>query len=288
MKKIFITLGLVGFYLLFVPVSSAQSFFDEEANSSLDELYEENATGNKPPMTLPTIREADVLWQKTIWREIDFRQKMNQGFYYPEKPHQNWKNLYSILKDALADPSTGVIAYKDETTGELLNPISWDEIEKSITNIQNVDEYDDFGNVIGTKQVSSEMRSTEVLRCQIKEIWYFDKQRSQMLVKILAICPIKMVEKNGEMVAERLFWIPYDENLRNVLVKAPFYNRNNSAMELSYDDVFSKRIFDSYIIKEENIFDRNINSYAKGVEAMKESERIKQEIIDFEQNLWEY
>ena len=49
-----------------------------------------------------------------------------------------------------------------------------------------------------------------------------------------------------------------------------------------------KRIFDSYIIREDNMFDRSINEYATGVDALRESERIKQSIIDFEQNLWEY
>ena len=42
------------------------------------------------------------------------------------------------------------------------------------------------------------------------------------------------------------------------------------------------------IIREDNVFDRSINEYAKGVDALYESERIKQEIIDFEQSLWEY
>ena len=289
MKKLFVILGLIGLYLSFASEVSAQSFFADETNTTVDGLYQENTTGNKVPMPLPTIREADVLWQKTIWREIDFRQKMNQGFYYPEKPHQNWKNLYTVLKDALADPTTGVVAYKDEAaTGELVDPISWGEIAGNTTDTQTINEYDDYGNVIGSKQISSEMSSSEVLRCQIKEVWYFDKHRSQMLVKIIAICPIRMVEKNGELIPERLFWIPYDENLRNVLVNAPYFNRNNSAMRLSYDDIFSKRIFDSYIIREENMFDRNINTYATGEDALKESERIKQEIIDFEQNLWEY
>jgi hypothetical protein len=36
------------------------------------------------------------------------------------------------------------------------------------------------------------------------------------------------------------------------------------------------------------MYDRNIKDYAKGVEALNESEQIKQSIIDFEQQLWEY
>ena len=110
MKKLFVIIGLIGMSLFFAPKASAQYFVDQ---TYTDGLYVENATGTQTAMPLPTVREADVMWKKTIWREIDFRQKMNHGFYYPEEPHKRLKNLYTVLKDALSDPTTGVIAYKD-------------------------------------------------------------------------------------------------------------------------------------------------------------------------------
>ncbi len=288
MKKLFVILGFIGLGLLFVPEVSAQNFFEEEITVK-DGLYDENETGVKAPMPLPYVREADVMWKKTIWREIDFRQKMNQGFYFPTTSHKNLRNLYTILKEALEDPTSGVVAFEDESiTGELIKPTTWNDIKTQITEVQQIPETDDYGNIISMKNVESEMSSAEVKRCQIKEEWYFDKQRSELLVKIIAICPIRIVEKDGAQVPQRLFWVPYDENLRNVLINSPYFNRSNSANRLSYDDVFLRRVFDSYIIREDNIFDRSIQEYAKGIEILRESERIKQSIIDFEQNLWEY
>ena len=38
---------------------------------------------------LPEIREEYVMWKKTIIREIDFRQKINQVFYYPVNPTED-------------------------------------------------------------------------------------------------------------------------------------------------------------------------------------------------------
>ena len=288
MKKLFVILGFIGLGLLFVPEVSAQNFFEEEITVK-DGLYDENETGVKAPMPLPYVREADVMWKKTIWREIDFRQKMNQGFYFPTTSHKNLRNLYTILKEALEDPTSGVVAFEDESiTGELIKPTTWNDIKTQITEVQQIPETDDYGNIISMKNVESEMSSAEVKRCQIKEEWYFDKQRSELLVKSIAICPIRIVEKDGAQVPQRLFWVPYDENLRNVLINSPYFNRSNSANRLSYDDVFLRRVFDSYIIREDNIFDRSIQEYAKGIEILRESERIKQSIIDFEQNLWEY
>ncbi len=286
MKKLFVILGLVGIYLFFVPEVSAQNFADE--TTLVDGLYDETASGEKTPMPLPTIREADVMWKKTIWREIDFRQKMNQGFYFPTESHQRIKNLYTLLDEALADPTSGVVAYKIENNGELVNIMPLEEIRKQTTISDKKYKYNDYGQVIGEEIVEGRIPSKQIQRCRIKEEWYFDKQRSQLLVKIIAICPVRVYGEGEEIRTEPLYMIPYDNNLRKILVDAPFYNRYNSAARLNYDEVFSKRIFDSYIIREENMFDRAIADYAQGVDALKESERIKQSIIDFEQNLWEY
>ena len=49
-----------------------------------------------------------------------------------------------------------------------------------------------------------------------------------------------------------------------------------------------KRMFNSYVYKEENVFDRTINEYAAGVDALMESERAKNSLLEFEESLWEY
>lgn len=47
-------------------------------------------------------------------------------------------------------------------------------------------------------------------------------------------------------------------------------------------------MFGSYIIKESNVYDRYISSYTTGIDALLESERIKNDIFIFEHDLWEY
>ena len=284
MKKLFVIIGFLGISLFCMPELSAQFLTDQ---SFVDGIYVDNATGVKEPMPLPIIREADVMWKKTIWREIDFNQKMNQGFYYPEAPHQNWQNLITVLMNGLE--SGEIVAYADEATGELINPIPYSKIVENTTDTKIIQVENEETGDLENKEVKVELKPTDVTRCRVKEVWYFDKQRSQMMVRIIAICPVRLaVDDNGDKVTEPLFWVPYNDATRTLLAKSPFFNRNNSSAQLSYDEVFIKRMFDSYIYREENMFDRNIKSYAKGVEALKESERIKQSIIDYEQQLWEY
>lgn len=267
MKRMLVLTLLVALCSVNVHKLSAQDY--------IDGLYRAESTGEKKPMPLPIIREADVMWEKTIWREIDLRQKINQGFYFPITPHNGLMNLYDVLFDAIkAGTITAYEAdYDNMATGEIKDPISYNELMKKYIIIDE-----------------DTVTSVSVERFRIKEKWYFDKQRSQLLVRIIAIAPVTVpLDDNGDRKAPKmLFWVPYDDQTRTVLAKSPFYNRNNSSNRLSYDEVFLNRMFDSYIYREDNIYDRSIVEYADGVEALMESERIKQEIINKEQFLWEY
>lgn len=283
MKKLLAFVCLLIGCTAFVESASAQNF----NQTYTDGLYVENTTGFKAPTPFPTIREADVMWKKRVWREIDFRQKMNLGFYYPTTEHSNWRNFIKVIMDGFK--AGELAAYDIETTDEMLNPISYNQfVNKQCDTTYRTfrrpyPPYEEYDTMI-----ISQFDASLVMRCRIKEDWYFDKQRSQLMVRIIAICPVMMRElDNGERVSQPLFWIPY-ESAREVLAKAPYYNKSNSASQLTYDEVFWKRYFDSYIYKEENIYDRSIPEYAQGIDAMIESERVKQSIIDFEQNLWDY
>ena len=142
--------------------------------------------------------------------------------------------------------------------------------------------YDEYDTVIFT-----EFDPTKVMRLRIKEDWYFDSQRSQMLVRIQALCPVMIKERDGQEVTEPLFWIYFPE-ARPVLGQAEVFNRFNDVARRSYDEVFMKRLFNSYIYKEQNVYDRRISEYAQGLDALLEAERIKHELLNFEQSLWEY
>ena len=284
MKKL-VSIIVATFACLFfgAPEASAQITSD----TYNDGLYVENATGMKKIIPNPEIREADILWKKRVWREIDFRQKMNLPFYYPRDSHQNWRRFIDVIMDALKEGRCQ--AYEVTVTGELNNPMPYSKLMTGLNSEKHQAIYDDYGNKVGDTVISIAFKPESVTRLRVMEDWYFDAHRSQMMVRIDAICPVTMRDINDSVqMPNELFWIPFDEATRTVLSEAPVYNRNNSAARLSYDDIFMKRQFDSYIYKEENVYDRSIQDYATGIEALKESERIKQDIIEFEQNMWEY
>ena len=251
-----------------------------------DALYEDADFLDKKPVPYPAIRKADVMWSKRIWREIDFRQKFNQKFYFPIEAQANWKSFIVVVLDALKEGK--ITAYDISNTDELLVPITYNEvIGRQTDSLYQIMQrpyppYEEYDTVIYT-----EFDHTRVMRLRIKEDWYFDSERSQMLFRIKAICPVMIKERQGQEVTEPLFWISFAES-REVFAQALVFNEFNSAARLSYDELFWKRLFDSYVYKEQNVFDRRISQYATGVDALLEADRIKNELMRFEENLWQY
>ena len=94
----------------------------------------------------------------------------------------------------------------------------------------------------------------DIIRYDIKEDWFFDKQRSMLDVRIIGICPVVYNENsitgaiNG---VKPLFWLYFPE-CRFVFQNFFVYNPENDAQRMSFDDLFWKRDFSSYIIKESN------------------------------------
>ena len=88
-----------------------------------------------------------------------------------------------------------------------------------------------------------------------------------------------------------MFWIYYPE-LRKILSKERVFNDKNDISPGTWADVMEGRFFSSYIIKSSNVQDLRLNDIFKGendgVKLLLESERIKNELLNFEHDLWVY
>ena len=145
------------------------------------------------------------------------------------------------------------------------------------------------GDKIGTKLVAGEFNPDSVVKFRIKEDWVFDKQRSVFEPRIIGIAPMMRPKVSGAEGADYIpmFWIYFPE-ARQVLATKEVVNHNNDATNLSYDDMFMKRIFASYIVKVSNDKDERIKDYAQGLDRLYESEKVKKSLTDWELNLWQY
>lgn len=284
MKKIFLSIGISALFLVATQ--------HQVSAQIIDGAYKKEDMRGRKPTPLPMPREADVMWSKRVWRIIDLREKMNQTLYFPTHELEGKNNLVNLLIQGIKDGK--LTAYDAKNDDEFKVPMTYEQVKEAFgattrtRKVRNVDtgEFQD-------KVVSGEIRSEEVKQFMIKEDWYFDKQTSSLNVRIVGICPIQEYYRDQDANQEdaqhrQVFWVYYPE-ARDLMAANEVFNPQNSARNLSFDDVFLKRRFNSYIVKEENIYNnREISQYLGSKDAMHESKRIENSIFDYEQNLWEY
>ena len=149
-------------------------------------------------------------------------------------------------------------------------------------NVMNPDKED-------TVVVNNTLAYYHITKYRVKEVWFFDIKTSSMQVRILGIAPVMedYDEKGNYRGDMTMYWV-YFPDLRNILARQEVFNPQNDWQHISWDDLFAMRLFESYIYKESNVYDRNIQEYASGIDALLESDRIKQKIFETEHDLWEY
>ncbi|MCD6347264.1 MAG: gliding motility protein GldN, partial [Bacteroidales bacterium] len=262
--------------------------------SGLDLIYKKQHIVDKKPVPYEKIREADIMWSKVVWRMIDFREKMNQPFYFPTVPIGDRLSLITVLMDAL---NTGELtAYRAgvDNINEFKEPITYEDVLNEFEAQDRVIEVTNpVTGQVTDSLVTGEIRTDEVLQLLVKEMWFFDKKRSTMDVRIIGLCPIRLYYEaqdvdRQQLRRKKLFWVKFPE-ARQTLARHEVFNAYNDAERRSYDEIFYKRFFDGFIVQESNVFNnRMIQEYTMGIETLQEAESIEDFIFKFEHDIWEF
>ena len=278
--------------LFLVPVLLLGMFLGNNTVAQvLDDIYEPDHIPNRKPIPYAFLREADVMYKKRVWRVIDLREKINLNLYYPTAPIAGRMSLIDLLLDGIANE--GITAWNTDDD-RFTQPMSRAQIDENFGAVEKSQTYTDENGDEQTVTVKGEIKSTEVKQYWLKEDWFFDRKYSKMDVRILGISPIRFYIKDGDDGEDAeprkmyVCWI-YFPNVRRILADHEVFNNNNDAERRTFDDIFFKRYFNSFIVKVSNVYDdRGISEYSLGIQSLLEAEALKKQITDYEQDLWEY
>jgi gliding motility associated protien GldN len=294
------------------------SFFDELGTAR---IQTEEFSKAHDTIVMVDHRLDDVIWSRYVYRIIDMRYKQNYQLYFPAKADDpDYRNLFKVIIDAVVD---GLPIYRRGT--ESIKPDFKNSKPLTKTQIPSdaffiVDKTEDHSDdadyfeiarsnamLINYDSVTDQMRANsysfqDVVKNQLKylvqEVVFFDKHTSRLHTKIMAIAPLHPLlmsasedsTKIMDMLRESIVcWIPFD-GLRPYLAMQYVIPNRNETKRVTYDEFFQKRLFTSYIVGEGNMYNRWIPDYKfNDIEGIrKEQERIATELLNFEQDLWEY
>ncbi len=298
---------------LLVVFSVAGTYFASAQSNLLnaktpDEIGKKTAaqleSDNDKPLPYGYVHDRDVLMGKTTWELIDIDERVNFPLYYPVDTAFVGKERRSLFHVLLNGIKSGKITevYGDDYFNSKKSLKDMESIFKfRDTTPAGIDEFntDIEGYKSGAKVLDKQyieetiLAASDVSGYKVKGFWYFDKRQSELKYRMLAICPVAIEARDkakGNTDTIDLFWV-YFPSVRNVLHEAKAFNDKNSAMPLTFDHVLNSRRFSGVIYKEENVYgDRTIQDYMKDNAQMQllESERVKEKIRNFEQDMWNY
>jgi len=272
---------LGGAMLLSINFAFAQDPEPVEMSPPLDDITDREVVADRVTLAYQPIREADILWEKRIWRVIDVREKMNLTFSAPESP------LFKVLTDAALAGEISVYSTEDDKFSKRLSPTDVRGM-LFVRDTVVVFEPETYSETV--KIVENEINWENVKRFRIKESWFFDTKTSTLRHRILGIAPIiEERDEEGNFRFEKpLFWVYYPA-ARTLLSKhkAITHGENWSATT-TWEDIFEKRYFASYITKENNVQDLRLQDMYSGLDLLMQSDKIKNELFSREHDMWSY
>ncbi|MBQ7381586.1 MAG: gliding motility protein GldN [Paludibacteraceae bacterium] len=307
-------LSIIACFVLGITTAQAQhiptQFLDEYGSAR---ITTEEFSSAHDTVVMINHRIDDVIWARYVYRIIDMRFKQNFQLYFPVlSDDPDYRNLFKVITDAVIDgmpifeKQTGTIKpdFKQEPAAKKVipgmflqgNPLDGDpDLDISSSNDMVV-HYDSIEDEFSFNFYPYESLVRNQVKYLTQEVVFFDKHTSRLHTKIIAIAPLyserititDSTQVMGALNESIMFWVPFDL-LRPYLAMQYAIPNRNETKRVTYDEFFQKRLYTSYIVGEGNMYNRWIPDYANTYEDIKkEQDRIATELLNFEQDLWEY
>lgn len=227
----------------------------------------------------------EVVWKRDVYRTLDLEKEQNAVLYYPVEPLGEQMNLFTLLFKLLLNDEIPAYEYRLDGT----------EVMTSENKVKVTDMLDRFHVLYEEKDKklvvdNSDIPSSEVLSYYIKESSFYDQRTATFRTRVTALCPVLHRDDGFSEQATKypMFWVNYDEvspYLERMGVMSSSYN---NASNMSINDFFVTHRYQGEIYKTTNLRNLTIAQYCKTDSAIvKEQKRIEEQLVAFEQGIWE-
>lgn len=226
------------------------------------------------------IREEDKMYQISVWRRIDLREKYNVPLYGSGDTREN--GIINQIYQAVKQNAIEVFADEDFT-----QPLSIPEFDSAFWKT-------DFKDSIFIKQL---------YYLDFKEDFVFDRQHSQFKFDIKYIQLLMPSETNadpntGVGFQKTIGFIRYKDFIKH-FAKHPdarWINFQNISKSLTYDKAFESRLFRSVVTRYTNqddaliidLVNKNTPAERRKMQAYLDALAFEYQLLEFENSVWEW
>lgn len=260
------------------------------------------------PVKYGYIDEKDVLKSKIVWEIIDLNDRLNQPYYNNINGivTKN-KSLFQVLYDGIMSGKIKEVYDDDLFETKLPHDVIKNRVRYESLSNAGIDKQNELGRPLTEEEKKIytdiyEVKSDNVKLIKVKGMWYIDARDAQLKYRLLGIAamgkdPTVMgqVGPDGMPIAQEdsfidLFWIYYPD-AREVLANSMVFNGRNLSSDISFDDILNARRFSSVIYKSGSGMGNGlVKDYIpnNADEQLEESDRIKDQILSMENDMWNY
>jgi gliding motility associated protien GldN len=252
------------------------------------------AQGGYNKLSVRPVHTSDVMYQKTVTRALDLREKQNEPLFSRNR------EITALLIDGVTNER--IKAYENDSLRKQLSIADFSNkmltpTAAAATSLDTVDSYLEHGP--GWRDVVKNMlderyMARDLYQLEIKENVLFDKQRSQFLYDIQTVTIFipadhPMNERGIQIPVASFSYKEIVSALFKDNPKAIWYNTQNDQENKNLADAFDLRLFSSYIIKVSNAKDTYLTDiYSDQKTAIMASSWAAQQLMEYEHNLWEF
>lgn len=243
-----------------------QSFFEEEPKS-----------------------EADLMWMRVIYRQLDATNAKNAPLFYPEEKTENQESLFRIIMRLLSNNQIKAYEYLDGR--EIFNDEYRIKVKDMLDRFHIL--YDEAkGSTEKNPKFTiddSDVPANEVLSYYIIERWEFDSRNNQMNTRVDAICPVlhRSGDFGGEAIKYPMFWIKTQDIRPWMAQQYIFTDDDNNLPKYTYDDFFLLSMYKGDIYKTRNLQNKSMMQlYPDEKERKHAQDSIQNRLDSFENKLW--